>query len=67
MAGMYGGSISGRARGFVKNGFDEWGEPLMILPPEDEISFTVEVLNDPTDWQLLKLENGFKRKSEKKH
>ena len=33
----------------------------MILPPEDEISFTVEVLNDPTDWQLLKLENGFKK------
>lgn len=33
----------------------------MILPPEDEIPFTVEVLADPTDWQLLKLENGFKK------
>ena len=47
--------------GFVKNGFDEWGEPLMILPPKDELPFTVEILNDPTDWQLLKLENGFKK------
>lgn len=67
----YGGDVRREcfweSQGFVKNGFDEWGEPLMILPPEDEISFTVEVLNDPTDWQLLKLENGFKKKSEKKH
>ncbi|OUP00534.1 GNAT family N-acetyltransferase, partial [Anaeromassilibacillus sp. An200] len=34
---------------------------LMILPPKDELPFTVEILNDPTDWQLLKLENGFKK------
>ncbi len=47
--------------GFVENGVDEWGEPLMILPPEDVIPFNVEVLADPTDWQLLKLENGFKK------
>lgn len=47
--------------GFVENGVDEWGEPLMLLPPGDEIPFTVEVLDDPTDWQLLKLQNGFKR------
>ncbi len=47
--------------GFVENGVDEWGEPLMILPPADEIPFTVELLKDPTDWQLLKLENGFKK------
>ena len=32
--------------GFVKNGFDEWGEPLMILPPKDELPFTVEILNE---------------------
>ncbi len=44
---------------FVKNGADEWGEPLMILPPKDEIPLTVEVLTDPEDWQLYKLENGF--------
>lgn len=47
--------------GFVKNGADEWGEPLMILPPEDEMPFTVEILANPEDWQLLKLENGFKK------
>ena len=47
--------------GFIENGVDEWGEPLMILPPNDETPFTVEVLDNPTDWQLLKLENGFKK------
>lgn len=46
--------------GFIKNGTDEWGEPLMILPPEEDIPVAVEVLNNPDDWQLMKLENGFK-------
>ena len=50
-----------RSIGFVENGVDEWGEPLMLLPPAEAVPFTVELLNDPTDWQLLKLENGFKR------
>lgn len=45
--------------GFVENGVDEWGEPLMILPPKDEVSITVETLSAPEDWQLKKLENGF--------
>ena len=45
--------------GFVKNGADEWGEPLMILPPAEEVPITVEVLTDSKDWQLKKLENGF--------
>ena len=45
--------------GFVENGADEWGEPLMILPPAENIPITVEVLADPEDWQLKKLENGF--------
>lgn len=45
--------------GFHKNGADEWGEPLMILPPTDDVPITVEVLADPEDWQLKKLENGF--------
>lgn len=61
----YGGSLRRekfwQSVGFVKNGSDEWGEPLMILPPEDEMPFTVEILADPEDWQLLKLENGFKQ------
>ncbi len=45
--------------GFMENGVDEWGEPLMILPPTEEIPIIVEVLSDPQDWQLKKLENGF--------
>lgn len=61
----YGGSERRRrfwqAAGFVENGADEWGEPLMLLPPEEEIPITVETLAEPDDWQLLKLENGFKR------
>lgn len=47
--------------GFVPNGADEWGEPLLLLPPKDAVPFHVEMLSDPTDWQLLKLENGFLR------
>lgn len=47
--------------GFIENGADEWGEPLMILPPVENIPITVEVLADPEDWQLKKLENGFKK------
>lgn len=45
--------------GFIKNGVDEWGEPLMILPPTEDVPITVKVLTDPEDWQLKKLENGF--------
>ena len=45
--------------GFIENGADEWGEPLMILPPTEDIPITVEILADPEDWQLKKLENGF--------
>lgn len=45
--------------GFLENGADEWGEPLMILPPKDHVPITVEILSDPGDWQLQKLENGF--------
>lgn len=45
--------------GFIENGVDEWGEPLMILPPKEEIPITIEALSDPEDWQLKKLENGF--------
>ena len=47
--------------GFRPNGRDEWGEPLMLCPPEQALSITVELLQDPADWQLRKLENGFKR------
>ena len=46
--------------GFRENGADEWGEPLMLLPPKEEQPFTAELLRDPEDWQLLKLMNGYK-------
>lgn len=45
--------------GFICNGVDEWGEPLMLLPPSEEVPFTVKILADPEDWQLKKLENGY--------
>ena len=45
--------------GFVENGVDEWGDVLMILPPAEDVPITAEVLVDPDDWQLKKLENGF--------
>ena len=45
--------------GFIENGADEWGEPLMILPPVEGVPITVEILADSEDWQLKKLENGF--------
>lgn len=45
--------------GFIENGVDEWGQPLMILPPQDHVPTTVEIFSDPEDWQLQKLENGF--------
>ncbi len=47
--------------GFIENGVDEWGEPLMILPPMEDVPITIEVLVHPEDWQLKKLENGFLR------
>lgn len=50
-----------QSMGFLENGVDEWGEPLMILPPKDDMPVTVEVLSDPEEWQLKKLENGFFR------
>lgn len=45
--------------GFIENGADEWGNPLMLMPPEEDAPITVEPLADPEDWQLKKLENGF--------
>ena len=38
--------------GFIENGADQWGEPLMLLPPEEDMPITVELLTDPEDWQL---------------
>ena len=45
--------------GFRENGADEWGDPLMLLPPIEEAPINIDVLDDPNDWQLKKLENGY--------
>lgn len=45
--------------GFRENGADEWGDPLMIRPPQVCLPIAVEVLSEPENWQLFKLENGF--------
>lgn len=59
----YGGNERRRhfweSMGFIENGADEWGEPLMLLPPEENFPITAKLLADPDDWQLKKLENGF--------
>ena len=43
--------------GFVPNGRDQWGVPLMLLPPQENIVPVVEILNDVQD--LWNLESGF--------
>jgi RimJ/RimL family protein N-acetyltransferase len=35
--------------GFCNNGADEWGEPLMMIPPTNDVPITVEVLTDPEE------------------
>ena len=45
--------------GFVPNGSDEWGVPLMVLPPEENLPFEVRRIEDPQDWQLKKLLQGY--------
>lgn len=47
-----------KSMGFVANGADQWGDPLLIYPPKEFVPYSVEILTDPTDWQLIKLENG---------
>lgn len=47
--------------GFLPNGRDEWGEPLMLLPSEKTVPITIECLSDPEDWQLRRLESGFRQ------
>jgi GNAT superfamily N-acetyltransferase len=61
----YGGTDCRRrfweSAGFVENGIDEWGEPLMILPPDENVPIVIETLSAPEDWQLMKLENGYQK------
>lgn len=43
--------------GFIANGRDRWGEPLMLLPPRERIAVTAERLTNPEE--LWDLESGF--------
>ncbi len=45
--------------GFQMNGLDQWGAPLMMLPPEEFQPVTIEILTDGEDWQFQRLENGY--------
>ena len=46
--------------GFVPNGRDEWGEKLMLRPPEEATPVTIrQFVPGADDWQLWKLENGY--------
>lgn len=48
--------------GFIPNGVDEWGNPCMLLPPEDRVPLRVARLGPDVPalgWQLYKLENSF--------
>ena len=45
--------------GFRRNGRDEWGVPLMLYGPKEQIPFSVEQFADGEDWQLMKLMNGY--------
>ena len=46
--------------GFRPNGADEWGEPLLLLPPETLLPLTAGPLTEADRGQLLRLENGFR-------
>ena len=39
-------------RGFVPNGCDEWGVKLMLLPPDEDVPFTIAPASDGGDWQM---------------
>lgn len=51
--------------GFIENGADQWGEPLMLLPPEENLPITAELLADPEDWQLKNWKTAFSKRSAK--
>lgn len=61
--------------GFIRNGADEWGIPLMILPPEENLPITVEVLKNSGigscgSWKMdicLKLVRICSRKKNRSH
>lgn len=46
--------------GFRTNGLDEWGEPLMLLPPAEDLPMEVLPLERADLWQLYHLQNSYK-------
>lgn len=46
--------------GFRANGLDEWGEPLMLLPPAEELPMEALPLERADLWQLYHLQNSYK-------
>lgn len=47
--------------GFRRNGRDEWGETLLLRPPEENVPIAVRWFAAGADnWQLWKLENGYR-------
>lgn len=49
-----------RSVGFVDNGRDDWGDPLLMLPPKQHVPFAAERLTAYDDWQLCRLVNGMR-------
>ncbi len=47
--------------GFQPNGLDEWGEPLMLLPPEETLPLDVSPLKQEDLWQLYHLQNSYRQ------
>lgn len=54
-----------KSMGFVDNGVDDWGDPLLMLPPERKVPVSVRPLRNYSDWQLVKLVNGLMREKGK--
>lgn len=46
--------------GFTLNGLDEWGEPLLLSPPREDLPIEVLPLEQADLWQLYHLENSYK-------
>ena len=41
--------------GFIENGADQWGEPLMLLPPQEDAPMTVGLANGIEEFWALEL------------
>ena len=46
--------------GFLPNGLDEWGVPLMLCPPKESVPIEVRPLAEDDQWQFFHLQNSYK-------